>query len=349
LGLNGCKISNEPPKELKEMAVDLSIIDTLSYRYVNLEHTPESGIGEISEMLFDDDHIFIFDSREPFKLFIFGDDGRYKSSITAGNLESEVPPGIWLTFDLDRQRKEILIYDISVQRILRFTYSGKFVRENKLVDYRGIQFAYLGNDSYAFWMESESDHQVLITDSVGFVISRHNPIPEKYSVLMSYIPGFFSKRSDNTAYYIPIWDDKIYKVSQSGVTLEADLKFSEKIVSTEEEINLVRVNRQVEKYSCFFSLHVTDAGQFYSSIRYLGDTGEGYTGMPLFWFGKLGSEEFTGGQLPERTDIVSKYGKGAGNPAGQYGDYFVRIINPDPITSDGLPTNPTLLFYKVRI
>jgi hypothetical protein len=347
--LPGCKDHPGTNNDFRNQVVDLSIIDTLSYRFVNLEYTPQSKIGEISELLFDDDRIFIFDSRDPFSLFIFDSSGKFINSVTRTNMGPVADGGSWLTFDLDRQRKEILIYDIGAQRILRYTYAGVFVRENKLVSYRGIQFAYLGNDNYAFWMESESDHQVVITDSSGFIISSHHPFPEKYNALMSFIPGYFSKGDDNSAYYIPIWEDKIYKVSQAGVTQVADLQFSANIVSTDDEINLLRMNRPLEKYSCFFSLHVTASGQYYTSIQYLGQNADGQPGLPLYIFGKLGTDKTTGGHLPAEVGKIIPYGEGAGHPSGRFGEYFVRIVHSEKSASPDNSWNPSLLFYKVKI
>ena len=187
--LYGCSERSLIPVDVKDRNLNFSFLDTASYKIVPLETLEESRVGNVDQVLFEDDRIFIFDFSVTFSVNIFSSSGNYLSRIfSVGDGEGEYGSSR-LAFDLDRERKEIMIYDVVARKIIRYSFNGEYLRENSLVDFRGTDFAYLGNDSYAFWMSSEDEYQIFITDSTGTVLKKHNPIPEKYSYLISLIPG----------------------------------------------------------------------------------------------------------------------------------------------------------------
>lgn len=357
--LNCCQSSGIQP-DFNERALSFSFTDTASYRIVQLE-TPEGlQTGTINELLFDGDLIFTIDYSESFAVSVFNSEGKYLSGIYQSSSEP-VNSGEYhrskLSFDLDRKRKEIILYDVLAASLLRFTYNGQFLNETKLVEYRGSEFAYLGDDRYAFWMNNDSEYQVLITDSTGVQISGYHYIDPKYSGVISALPGFFSKGEEEGVYYIPIWEDAVYSITTSGIRKVFDLGFKHKIVGTSEEISLLESGQLQDKYSCFYSLFVTRNNHFYAGIRYLGDMMDETIGIPLHVFGSITDGKTEAGIIRTSTTEFRKYGFGIGYPNGVKGDYFVRVL-PGTIVRDALPDYVTgevngssrfLFFYRISL
>ncbi len=355
--LSQCGHKQRLPHNINERFIDFSFLDTASYFVIPLETLDESRIGNVSQILFEDERIFVADFSETFSVTIFSSSGEFLARIqSVGDGVGEYGTNR-LAFDLDRDRKEVLVYDVVARKLVRYSFNGEFIRENSLVDFRGTDFAYLGNDKYAFWMGSEDKYQILVTDSVGIVLKKHNPIPDKYSYLLSLIPGFFSKGMGNEAWYIPIWEDKIFRITAESTELKIDFGFSDNIVSTLDEIELLGNNQTQDRFSCFFALLVNEKGQFATSIRHLGEYHGETLGIPVHIFGNLTTGNIEGGKLGTSVADFKEYGLGIGYPVGQKGEFFVRAINPDIVISvypDEFgflqsTDNPCLFFYKINL
>ena len=342
--------------QIRDNDLDFSFLDTSSYSVTILETTPEILIGEVNHVLFDSGYIFIFDSKKTFSVFVFNEDGSAFSKISKlGDGPGEY--GRWLSFDLDRARKHILIFDYGKRKILRYTYSGSFICESSLADYRGTVFSYLGNEKYAFWMHNYSDFQILITDSVGIVESNYIESEEKYSVLNVVMRDFFSKNKENNPYFIPIWEDKIYRAGSEGVEEVMDLKLKEHIVSSKEEIERHSKNLPIQKLDYLSSLHVNSLGQFFVSTTFMGDNQSLFSGFTILLVGNINTGVVIGGGLVITVENNKKYGLGIDSPDGHKDEYFVKVVDPQTLLyyyPDRFPNlkptdNPCLFFYKIKI
>lgn len=342
---------------LKERTLDYSYIDTTYRSFIRLGTTPESVIGEIGEVLFDAGYVFVFDKLTRVVL-VFDSAGRYISKVDSkGRGPGEYTEAI-RTFDLDRQRKEIILYDPGLRKLLRYSYDGSFESEVPLNQYFGVTFAYLGGDKYAFWMHNYDDHQIIVTDGKGEVLARHHPRKEFFSELNVGIDRFFSKNCSNSPYYIPIWEDKIYQISQKEVKEIFDFNFSHEMISNKQDVGTKLQKLPYEKYNYFRELIVSEKGGFFTRTSY-GNT-EAPISLNLISVltvvgdtcnGVLSSGRF----LMSASVDIRKYGFAFSYPIGVRGsDFFTPIstvvansiygpIFPDAKNDD----NPVLLFFRI--
>lgn len=342
---------------LKERTLDYSYIDTTYRSFIRLGTMSESIIGEIGEVLFDTGYVFVFDKLSHVVL-VFDSAGRYISKVDSkGRGPGEYSEAI-RTFDLDRQRKEVVLYDPGLRKLLRYSYNGSFESEVSLDQYFGVTFAYLGGDKYAFWMHNYDEHQIIVTDGKGTILARHHPRKAFFSELNVSIDRFFSKNCNNSPYYIPIWEDKMYQISQEEVKEIFDFNFSHEMISNKQDVGSKLKKLPYEKYNYFRELIVSEKGGFFTRTSYgntevlkspnlisvltvVGDTCNG-----IFSSGKF---------LMSPLVDIRKYGLAFSYPFGVRGiDFFTPIstvvansvygpIFPDAKSDD----NPVLLFFRI--
>jgi len=343
---------------LKDRTLDFSYIDTSYNSFIRLETTPESVIGEIGEVLFDTGYVFVFDKRTH-AVLVFDTSGNFFSKVDSkGKGPGEYTESI-RTFDLDRLRKEIILYDPGLRKLLRYSYDASFNSEVQLNQYFGVTFAYLGGDNYAFWMHNYDEHQIIVTDGMGEILSRHHPRKEIFSELNIGIDPFFSKNCNNSPYYIPIWDDKIYQISQNEVKEVFDFGFSGEMISTKLDVGKKLQKRPYEKYNYFNQLIVSEDTVFFTRTSF-GNIEVPFSNNPVSTLTVVGDVQkgiLSSGKFLVGSPIdINKYGFAFSYPTGVRGiDFFIPIgaivansvygpIFPDVKDDD----NPVLLFYRVN-
>src|SRR5690606_7164812 len=100
-------------------------------RYVELETTEESLIGNVSKVIAYKDKIYIKDRFVASKIYIFDATGRF---ITTVSRIGKGPGEYMNLYDIavDTYRKELLVSDASSQKIIVFDLEGEFLREFKI-------------------------------------------------------------------------------------------------------------------------------------------------------------------------------------------------------------------------
>ena len=355
ISLSSCNMEESILPDFRDDFLDFSYIDTTSYEFLRLETTHESLIQNISEVLFDTSYVFVFDDKSK-AVFIFDSNGSYLSKIAAiGRGPGEYSQNV-KTFDLDRKRNEIVMFDPSSRKILRYSYLGDFLREVTLIDYRGTHFAYLGHDKYVFSYNYEG-YQLVLTDSVGNVLSHFHPNVTKNQELSLGMTMFFSKNTNNSPYYIPVWEDKIFQITHEGVKMVLDFNFSDRFVSSGSELSRYNQLQSVEKYSFFKDIRVAYPTGFYFETRYCNEMdGSGYLGQELIVTGTLEGAVLDAGkfQIADLTKLRN-YLPAIGSPIGNLDGRFIVPISTiiiksrysDQFTDVDFNDNPFLLFFKL--
>src|SRR5690606_26311997 len=119
-----------------------------SSSYLLLETTSESLIGEIDKIHFDDTLIFILDKYVAEALFIFNKKGDFLTKIA----NKGAAPGEFLEirdFTIDKNAKEICLFDLQGRKVNFYTYSGVFLR-SKPIPFFFSEFEFLDKDTMAF-------------------------------------------------------------------------------------------------------------------------------------------------------------------------------------------------------
>lgn len=119
----------------KDLVLDLSkrsecinysdFVDSL--RYIRFETSDESIIGNINKVFRDDTMMFIYDGNTE-SIFIFNESGRFINKIC----DIGRGPGEYINISaccLDRHKRRIIIYNDRLDKVLRFSYNGKFIDE----------------------------------------------------------------------------------------------------------------------------------------------------------------------------------------------------------------------------
>ncbi|MBW6480117.1 MAG: 6-bladed beta-propeller [Bacteroidales bacterium] len=106
----------------------LPILD--SVKFVQLELTEDSFIGEISKVVVFEDQIYIFDKLS-YSLFVFDLNGNYIFKIANFGRG----PGEYIQidyFDIDFQKKQIVLTDLMSYSVLRYDLNGDFISQQKI-------------------------------------------------------------------------------------------------------------------------------------------------------------------------------------------------------------------------
>jgi hypothetical protein len=310
----------------KDRIIDYSFVDTSVVFIIPLEATPESVIGRVGEFLFDDDRIFHLDGQTK-EIQVYDMRGKYLTSVKPmGRGPGEYTQEI-RTFDLDRARREIIVYDGRLNKMIRYTYDGTFNRENSFEKFHGVDFAYLGSDRYVFRV-FQGEPEVVVTDSVGGIISVANYRKEVFdNYEMSHRVPFFSKNSNMTPFYIPMWDDKIYTILADGTPVVVkDLNLQSQMVNKVSEMDVLRRHAHfrehtLNKYSFFNSLVVSSDSSFYVQNTYLDGQSPtliaaGRIGKGVISYGSIGGNFDGRGwvDFPAREEHeITSYPKGSHN------------------------------------
>lgn len=334
--------------------IDLDIIDTLSYKFVPLETNDESLLGIICQIMIDEDNIFIVSRLESHEhsILIFDRSGNFVKKINKqGRGPGEYYSGIEI--DLDRENRLLLVYDQAGKKILRFHYDGTLHSALKLPDYMGYNFAFLDNNKYAFnlGLQNDSDYYIVILDSMGRVVEKHNSIKPVFSGMIERIYfSFFSKHTDGTFYYIPVWSDKMYRISKEGVTQVFDFGLADKMIKTQDDRSKF-YSCHGNLYSWLYDYFVNEQQQYMATLTYncrsykiIGNISNGNMVTGSLYIG--GWEDYRAyGAAISKTTI------------SQYQDYFVSYIDgfqfqslaPPEYADRPFTDNPILVFFKIKI
>lgn len=117
-------------------------VDSISY--IRLHGMGEKPLANVDNIKFADSVIVAFDG-ESQRVMVFDEGGRYLHDIgSRGQGHGEF--GRCLQIDLDRERRNVLLYDIMKGAALRYDYEGRFLGLDSL----GVadDIAYLGNGKY---------------------------------------------------------------------------------------------------------------------------------------------------------------------------------------------------------
>ncbi|MDR1338696.1 MAG: 6-bladed beta-propeller [Prevotellaceae bacterium] len=114
--------------DMKDKSQSIEITDLAdSVRYVKLETTDESMIGEITQVIFHDGLFYIKDTKTA-SVLVFDKTGKYKFNIS----KKGRGPGEYVEITrmmIDRKNGQIILYDIHTRKIVYYTLTGKFVKE----------------------------------------------------------------------------------------------------------------------------------------------------------------------------------------------------------------------------
>lgn len=192
--------------------------------FISLETAKHALISQVSKIEFDNDYIYILDSKQR-ALFIFNLDGSYSHKIYKLGQSSEEYISAE-DFYLDKIDKKIYILDGLQGRILMYDTKGEFIEKHDVKKSYAISrlndswLLYLGNGAADF--SSDKTYNNLIIYDENFQIKKEGLAfnPELIGRRFTYntAKSIFTK-GKNIDYILPLNDYNIYKYNNDSSSL----------------------------------------------------------------------------------------------------------------------------------
>ena len=179
--------------------------------YVPLETADECLVGEISDMHFVNDRIFV---KSGFSIFIFSKDGKFISKISRrgrGHGEYSNMAG----WDVNPSNNEISIYSNADETVYVYSIQGSFLRSVRL---EGIHrdFCVLPNGNYLFYTPDYMKNHyrgVLQTDPEGNIINQPLVLSGSARKCIQFSKNFVHLSNGQVGLIGPFGFDNIYHIS----------------------------------------------------------------------------------------------------------------------------------------
>jgi hypothetical protein len=215
-----------------------------SIKYVKLELTDESIIGNINKLIIYEDRIYILDD-QTYSLFIFDMDGKYLNKIaTVGQ-----GPGEYIQldfFDIDRDSKQIVLTDLMEYWVMRYDMDRNFLYRQKIpvwcegvsvLPNKGIVlYANFRNNSNKLSQE----FNLIFLDSTMNITHTYFPynskdFDQRKRPSASYMGQFYS--FDNNIYFSFPWGNKVYLLLSDTLINKYQFNFGDEILPIENPVN----------------------------------------------------------------------------------------------------------------
>ena len=243
----------------------LNLSDTNSYKTIFLETNADALIGSYDKIMMNDSLIFVLDKEKTRSLFIYDHNGHFKNKISKNG--RGVGEYVFLE-DANLNGDTLLIIDRGTRKLLYYDLHGNFLNEYHFKSYFSIPFTVLGHDKLAFYFgmpkQSKENAEIVVTDLLFQVdtqyIYRKN-LTQKAGRF--HFPQYFTQNKNGT-FFIPTFDDKIYRFSNSGIEPIFDFQFKDFMFSF-DEVSSEPIINQNRKYAYFNKFYMTDEGIFVCS------------------------------------------------------------------------------------
>ncbi|GGH73814.1 hypothetical protein HNQ91_003734 [Filimonas zeae] len=186
-----------------------------SVRYVPLETTKESEIGEISQLIVSDDFFIIMDTKATFSVLLFKKDGRFYKRIKGYNNK---PFGSLYEIHFNPFLKRLMVMGrVAGENTGAFEYSdtGDELSHAPLQVFESIHHFLNGNIALSYSGRSSS---LALLTAKGKVMGNwlpQNSTNLKEGEVLSNATAF-CKDSDTTVFYSRPYDYHVYRFSQTG-------------------------------------------------------------------------------------------------------------------------------------
>lgn len=232
--LKTLKIDSTVTIESKDLIADISV--------VRLESSWKNIVGRIDQLLFADDKIIVFDRYKAKAIFVFDKNGKFLNRIGMlghGPQEYVEPSYIALVPD----KNQVAVLDLSPKKVKIYELNGKFVRSEDI-------------PIYIFSAEYLTD-QIKVGATIG---RRHLGIPEwgraslfmfnkdwevtstgfqdPYQEALTYTSTNNLKKFGDRVYYMPAYEDRIYRVYPDSIQLLYQLDFGDRALPSPEKYHI---------------------------------------------------------------------------------------------------------------
>lgn len=308
-------------------------------RYVELETTETSLIGQVSKLITHKDKIYITDRFIVSKIYIFDADGRFVTTVSSIGKG----PGEYMTLDdiaIDSYRDELLISDASNQKIIVFDLEGKFLREFKTPYW--VSNVYALRDHYLLYLYDTNDeeHNLL-------VLEKHNlAVVNKLFPKVLGRDGFthsapFFESSNETLFTFSLVNEiyNITDIETGSIKAKYILDFKDHPTLKEfEKKSTDEVYDFITNGSyCYWPFNINETERWLMFNFMLGDQ------KKFAFYDKNEKSIHLGDSVTNHTD-----GKPFSMPMYSTGDELISVLYAYEIKDRNDELNPFLAFYKFK-
>lgn len=235
LSIYGCDgggvISSEDTENIVLSKYDFSISDTVLFAkcsIVSLETNDNSLISNINRLVIHDDTLFVFDDRLN-EVLIFDINGHFINKIhDIGEGPTEY---IQLTdLGIDTQKRRIILSCDRPEKIMYYTYDGKFLDEFKLLNYVD-ELSIDGNCLYGYKYDVKGNVNIPIYDRTTMKLIKTLKLNLGKSIKMQTSGNVFRfgkgnmMTKSNDIYFTRQFDNSIYTIENEGICRKYNIDF----------------------------------------------------------------------------------------------------------------------------
>lgn len=308
-------------------------------RYVELETTEESLIGNVSKVIAYKDKIYIKDRFVASKIYIFDATGRFITTVS----RIGKGPGEYMNLDdiaVDTYRKELLVSDASSQKIIVFDLEGEFLREFKIPYWVSGVFAL--QNHYLLYLHNTNNekYNLLVVDKQKTkIVNKLFPLVMGRDGVINTIPFF--EFSNETLFTFSMVNE-IYNITD----IEAGSIKTKYIFSFDETPTLKAIenksseeiyNFMIDQSYCYFPFFINETSRWLLFNFMLGDK------KKFAFYDKKEKSIHLGDSVTNHTD-----GKPFSMPMFSTGDELVAVLYSFEVEDRDDELNPLLAFYKFK-
>lgn len=244
---------NDTPLEILpiDSTITIKAKDLISnISFVRLESSWKNIIGQIEQILFTDDRIIVFDRYKAKAIYVFDRNGKFLNKIGMlghGPQEYVEPSYIALV----PGQNQIVVFDFSPKKVKIYDLDGKFIRSEDVPIYLfsgeyltdqvkvgatiGRRYFSLPEWGRGSLFMFNNDWNVV---STGF----QDPYPEA----LTYTSTNNLKKFGDRIYYMPVYENQIYRVHADSLQLIYQLDFGDRALPSPEKYQ-IQESRQFER------------------------------------------------------------------------------------------------------
>lgn len=221
LSLFGCKMDRRTDAIDLEANHTLSVFDVFSeIKLIKLKTNPDNLIGLISQVVYHKEKFYLLDIRTQ-QIFCFDQAGRFKFKISAqGRGPGEYH---YIThLNIDTFNEQLLVLDSFLQRVLVFSLDGEYVQTEYVAADKslGLNKVFALNSKYLLLSALNDFQLIFYCRESKEVFHKDFPYPLIEGVI-PFIPMFNVYQQNHRTYALPVFDSKVYDVTE----INPDLHF----------------------------------------------------------------------------------------------------------------------------
>ena len=247
--LSALPLLKEEPTRIVVNTPVLQSADTIveSYRYIALETTAESLIGNIDKICTDSGFIFVYDHDNNL-LLSFDDTGKFLGKIGKQGRGPEEYIEIW-SMTLDKQKKEVCLLDLAGRKLMYFNYEGEHVKTEPMY-YLFTDFEFIGDKRVVFTGSSHNNsaplvnlHRLLVAENNQKPLYRGFPITIEFRERFNLETYQSLRKFEDEVYYYHVLADTIWQIKENGYVAKYTLDFPQRgVLFTPQDIQQITLD-----------------------------------------------------------------------------------------------------------